>query len=128
MDIILICALSIVACAVCKLLEKEAHEFSFIITASVAVLIMIILVSNVSDITKTVESLLNKISIDKEFSEILFKSIGVCFITSLSSDLCKDCGESAMASNVKMFGRITVLLLAMPLYSSVISLIDEMLG
>lgn len=128
MDIVLICALSIVACAVCKLLEKESKEFSFVITASVAVIITLLLVSDISDITDTIESLLKKISIDKEFSEILFKSIGVCFITSLTCDLCKDCNENAMASNVKMFGRITVLLLAMPLYSSVISLIDEMLG
>ncbi len=128
MDIVLICALSITACAVCKLLEKEAREFSFLITACVAVLIMLLIVTDLSDIADTIESLLRKISIDEEFSEILFKSIGICFLSTLACDLCKDCNENAMASNVKMFGRITVLLLAMPLYSSVISLIDEMLG
>ncbi len=128
MDIVLISALSIVACVICKLLEKESREFSFVITASVAIIITLLLISNISDITDTIESLLKKISIDEEFSEILFKSIGVCFISSLACDLCRDCNENAMASNVKMFGRVTVLVLAMPLYSSVISLIDEMLG
>lgn len=128
MDIVLICALSITACAVCKLLEKESREFSFLITACVAALIMLLIVTDISDIANTIESLLRKISIDEEFSEILFKSIGICFLSTLACDLCKDCNENAMASNVKIFGRITVLLLAMPLYSSVISLIDEMLG
>ena len=89
---------------------------------------MLLIVTDISDIANTIESLLRKISIDEEFSEILFKSIGICFLSTLACDLCKDCNENAMASNVKMFGRITVLLLAMPLYSSVISLIDEMLG
>ncbi len=128
MDIILIAALCITACVISKLLEKETREFSFVITVGVCVLIMTLLISDLTDITDMISSLLNKISIDSSYSEILFKSIGICFLTTIASDLCNDCGERAMSSNVKMFGRITVLMLALPLYSSVISLIDEMLG
>lgn len=128
MDIIMISALCITACITIKLLEKESREFSFVITAGVCTLIMTLLISDLTEITDMISSLLKKIKIDSSLSEILFKSIGICFLTTIASDLCNDCGEGAMSSNVKMFGRITVLLLAMPLYSSVISLIDEMLG
>lgn len=128
MDIILISALCIAACIISKLLEKESREFSFAVTAGVCVLAAVLIISDIADVTDTVSSLMRKIDLDEEYSKILFKSIGVCFLGTLASDLCRDCGESAMSSNVKMFSRVTILILALPLYSSVISLIDEMLG
>ena len=72
MDIIMISALCITACIIIKLLEKESREFSFVITAGVCTLIMTLLISDLTEITDMINSLLKKIKIDSSLSEILF--------------------------------------------------------
>lgn len=128
MDVVLISALCICACIMVKLLQRDAAEFSFLIILSVTAIITALAVADISDIADTIDSLFTKINLNEDYSSILFKSVGVCVLASVAADLCRDCGENALASGVSLFCRVTLLVLSMPLYSRVISLVDQMLG
>ena len=46
---------------------------------------------------------------------LLFKALAVAFITQLTAQLCRDCGESAIASAAEMWGRAALVFLSLPL-------------
>ena len=48
---------------------------------------------------------------------IIVKSIGIAFVAGIAADVCRDAGESAMASKVELAGKVAVLLAAMPLFT-----------
>ena len=47
---------------------------------------------------------------------ILLKTLGVCFLTQLSADSCRDAGEGALAAKVELAGKLFIVILALPLF------------
>lgn len=52
----------------------------------------------------------------------LFKSMGISFLTATASDLCRDCGENAVASRLELLGKCEIALLSLPLLKELLSL------
>lgn len=59
---------------------------------------------------------------------ILFKALGISFITSTCSDLCRDCGENAIASKLEFFGKCEIIAVSLPLIKEITSLITEVMS
>ena len=53
----------------------------------------------------------------------ILKMIGLAYVCQFSSDLCRDAGYNAIASQVEMAGKISLILLSMPVLMSVIDLV-----
>ena len=60
---------------------------------------------------------------------LVVKVIGISYITQTASDICRDCGENALASKMEICGRIMLFSAAMPMFmklgSSLIGLIGN---
>ena len=56
---------------------------------------------------------------------ILFKVIGITYLCEFCAGLCRDAGYQAIAAQVELFGKVTVLLAGMPV---LLSLIDTITG
>lgn len=54
---------------------------------------------------------------------VLLRGAGICLVTQLAADTCRDAGDSALASKAELTGRILLLLLAVPLYEEILTLI-----
>ncbi len=128
MNVISVAALCIMASIICKVLEKDNKEISMLIGIFVAGYIFMMVIISFSDISDTIDTLFSKTSISDEYIEILFKSVGISYITQLGCDCCRDSGENAMCTGVELFGKVTILLISLPIYSAVISLIEELLN
>lgn len=57
----------------------------------------------------------------------LLKALGIVLIGRITADLCKDAGESAIASGVELAVKTAVLLTALPLLNRLLSLLQEVL-
>lgn len=62
------------------------------------------------------------------YVKLLLKVIGITYLAEFSSDLCKDAGANAMASQIEMFGKLSILVLSMPVITSLLETIDYFLG
>ncbi len=62
------------------------------------------------------------------YFKILIKIIGITYLSEFSSDLCKDAGASTLASQVELFGKLSILVLCMPIMTSLLETIDHFLG
>lgn len=54
---------------------------------------------------------------------VVLRGAGVCLVTQLAADTCRDAGDSALAGKAELTGRIILLLLAVPLYEQILGLI-----
>ena len=62
-----------------------------------------------------------------DYIKILFKALGICYLTEFSADICRDCKENAVASAAEVFGKIQLVVLSLPLFESIIESIMEIL-
>ena len=58
---------------------------------------------------------------------ILLKSVGISLVVSTAADICRDCGENAIASKVELLGKCEILLLSLPLLKEITALITNVL-
>ena len=63
------------------------------------------------------------ISVNITYIDVILKMIGLAYVCQFSSDLCRDAGYNAIASQVEMAGKISLILLSMPVLMSVIDLV-----
>lgn len=59
--------------------------------------------------------------------EVIFKIICVAYICEFASGICRDAGESAVASKVETGGKLIIVYLSMPIITSLIDLLAKFL-
>lgn len=57
-----------------------------------------------------------------EYLPYLFKSMGISFLSTTASDLCRDCGENAVAVKLELLGKCEIALLSLPLLGELMTL------
>ena len=62
------------------------------------------------------------------YFKLLIKIIGITYLAEFSADLCKDAGANTLASQIEMFGKLSILVLCMPIITSLLETIDYFLG
>jgi len=127
-DITMVAGLSIVAAAVCVILRKYHSEYAMAVGICSGVIILLYLLTKLTPVSLMITDLLTKTGIPAEYGEILFKALGVGFIVQVAADACEDAGEKALGANIEIAGRITLLLLALPMMKSLLDLVIELMS
>lgn len=128
MDIYKIVALSIVAVLLITILKSvKKDDFALIVTIITAVILFTIVLLKLESVTSLLESLVQKSGINKEYLTLLLKVTGISYVIELATNICKDAGNSAIASKVEMLGKISIVVLTIPILTSVISTVLNIL-
>ena len=116
-------------CVTVSIMAQVLKENGEVRTALVIVCVTVIFIraaEDISSIGALVTELLEKTGLDEVYLKVLFKGLGVCYISGISADCCRDSGQSALASVIEMIGRLSMLVIAIPLFRAVIELIQNM--
>jgi stage III sporulation protein AD len=127
MNILSIAVMAITAAALAVLLRHYRPEHALIIGIAAGVLILALVLSKVQPVFSEINKLMSGANVNTQYVSILIKSLGVCFVAQLASDVCRDAGESAIASNVELAGKFAVLLIALPLFGQVADLVIKLM-
>lgn len=127
MKIISIAGLCIVAAVLCKLFSTEGKEYALYIKLAAAAAVMSSVIIFISPIAETIRSIYEKAGADREYLSILFKALGICYITQFACDICKDSGENALAAHAELAGKVSLMMLALPLFSALADIIDGLI-
>ena len=128
MELLIIIGFCIVSAVICKISEKENKEIKVLIVLAAVCVVFMKCLECISGISSQIQSLFEMADIDDEYIKILFKGLGICCITQLACDFCRDCGESNLASQAELCGRAMLAVNALPLFTEVIKIADRLLS
>ena len=80
-----------------------------------------------SGIINLVESIQTKSSINMKFVALLVKITGIAFLSEFAVSICKDSGESAIASKIELGSKIIIISMSIPIISSLLEIILKIL-
>lgn len=124
--IMLIGGLCIVAAVICKIIGKYNKEQSVMLAIAVSAMVLGFVIVYITPVLNMVSSLYESCNINSEYSLIIFKSIGICYIGQFACDICKDCGENALCTAAEVASKAALLLLALPLFEDLIEFINKL--
>lgn len=120
MWIIAAAAAGLVGTVLALILGQYRPEFRMLITAAVTLLLMAMVLEQLSPVLEQLRSTMELTGLTGDYAAILFKAVGICLLTQLAGDVCRDSGESSIASKIELAGRAAILLTAMPLIQEVL--------
>ncbi len=86
-----------------------------------------VLLSKLSTALSYIGQLEALVDIEGVYLDTILKMLGISYITQFASDLCKDAGYSAVASQIELFARISILFLSFPVLMALVQTIEEVL-
>lgn len=128
MNIVAICMIGIVTAFLSVMLKKHSPEYSIAAGIVAGVLIIGMIFGHITGIISQIRQLLGATKIPLEYIQILFKALGICFLTQFASDVCKDAGETALSSKIETAGKLMILIISLPLFERITSIALDLIG
>lgn len=122
-----ICGVGILTAVAALIVKQLRGELALPVRLSGSIVLLGIVLGLMAPICVYLEQLARSVGLD-EYGEVLLKAFGVAMLTQLGAELCRDCGEGTVAGCVELAGRCEILLLSLPLISSVLETARELLA
>ena len=119
MEIIKIVAFAFMALFIVLVFKGKRDDLAIQVSIAAGILIFLFMISKLTIIMGFLQTLANKASIDVVYLNTVFKILGIAYLASFCSEICKDAGESSIASKVEFAGKILILVLAIPILMAV---------
>ena len=91
------------------------------------VLILSMAFDGISQIINTVQSYSQKISVNNKFITVLLKITGIAILAEFATNICKDAGETAIASKIDLGSKVMIITTSIPIISSLLEVILKVL-
>lgn len=127
MEIVKIIGIAFVT-SICSILIKSTKpELSFaVITAGVLVILMQIF-SNISKISNVFIEITSLTGIENELLKLLLKLVSIGYLTEISAGILIDFGNVSLADKVVLGGKLTIVLLSLPVIKTLLNLMQGFL-
>ena len=125
--LLLIAGVCIVTAALCRVFDNSAKEYGVMIKTAAAAAIMAAVISGLVPVLERVEAMYSETGGNSEYLTVLLKSLGICFLTQLAADICRDSGEGTLASQAETAGKTALLIIALPLFERAAQLARELI-
>lgn len=127
MEIVKIIGISLVAVVIIILLKQYKPEFAIYISMLTGILIILFVIDDLAGIINLLQTLANKVSINNTFLMLLIKITGIAFLSEFAVSICKDAGETAIASKMEIGAKIIIISMSIPIISSLLEIILKIL-
>lgn len=127
MDIIKIIGIGLVAVIIVIILKQYKPEFTVYVSICAGAIILGLVLTRLSAIIQLLTELSNKVSDTNGFLTVLIKITGIAFLTEFAVSICKDSGESAIASKVDLGGKVIIISMSIPIISALLETIVKVL-
>jgi stage III sporulation protein AD len=127
MDILQIVGLGIIASIIIVVLKAQRPEIAIQVSIITGIVIFILIVNKLAAVLALLSSFSAKADIDMTYMGLLLKIIGIAYISEFGAEICKDAGEAAIASKIELAGKVIVMVLAVPIVTSLLDLIIKIM-
>ncbi|HHX17851.1 MAG TPA: stage III sporulation protein AD [Clostridium sp.] len=123
MEIFQIVILAVISTLIIIVLKVQRPETALMISIVTGVIIFFVVLGKTSAVIELLKTYADKAKIDMVYFSTLLKIIGIAYIAEFGSEICKDAGESAIASKVELAGKVIIIVLAVPIVTSLLDLL-----
>lgn len=109
------------------ILKKYGNEFSLMIVICAVLLVFAVVANDLFAILDSFSSLTDSVSTMKPYINLMLKVLGISLIAQLVSDICRDCGENALAVQTETASKILILIISLPLFEAIIEIVTGLL-
>ncbi|MDP4087758.1 MAG: stage III sporulation protein AD [Bacillota bacterium] len=120
MEIVKIAAFAFIALFIVQIFKDKRSDLAIQISMVAGILIFLFMITKITAVLQFLQQLAVKANIDFVYLNTVLKILGIAYLASFCSEICRDAGESSLASKVEFSGKILILVLAIPILMAVL--------
>ncbi len=126
MNVISFTGAAVVICVLILLVRQQKPELGLIVAICSGVVLTAVLLDALAPALGEIKAVIDDTGAGQYLSVVL-KGTGICLVTGMAADICRDAGQQTVASHVETAGRLAMLLAALPLLTAVLSTATEII-
>lgn len=127
MDMLQIAGIGIVGVLLAVQFKAVKPEYAVYLSVAVSVLIFLFTVSKLGIIVDTIDTISSYVSVNSEYITVLVKIIGITYIAEFACAICRDAGNASAASQIEVFGKLSILAVSMPILLALLETVGGLL-
>ena len=127
-QVIQVTGLCVVGALLALVVKRGSPETALLLAVAAAVVVLLALAGVVKELLAFLGELGSASGVSADLFVPLYKTIGIALVVQVGGNLCRDAGESALASVVETAGTLCALLAALPLLRAVLDMLLELMG
>jgi len=124
MDIIKIIGIAFVTTIAAILIRSTKPELSFAIIVTGCIVILLFIIDALQGTISVFHLITESTGIDNQLLKIILKIVGVGYLTEFASGILNDFGGNALSDKIILGGKITIVVLALPIIENLLKLIQ----
>ncbi len=113
-DIIKIAGIGFMGGMLALTVKKDKPEFALLISLVCAVMISFEVIKGVGNVMAQIDKIITQCGIDIKYLSVSIKAMGIAYVSQFAAEILRDGGEGAIASKVEMAGKVTILIITIP--------------
>lgn len=126
-EIIKIIGVGMIALIIIIIVKQYRPEFAIYISILAGILIIWLMFDKLSEIIKLIQAISSKTNINNKFLSIILKITGIAILAEFAVSICKDSGESSIASKIEMGSKVIIISMSIPIISSLLEVMINIL-
>lgn len=115
MNILKIACLGICGVLLSMVLKQHKSPLAELISLAVCLLIIFYSLLKLSSVFELINEIGSYVMAQEHYFRILLKIIGITYVADFSANICRDAGYGAIAGQIEIFGKISVLAVSTPI-------------
>lgn len=109
-------------------IRRYAPEYALLTAVASGCVILLLIIISFSGLISEIKSIFSSSGLDDGILKTVLKGLGVCYLTSFATDVCRDFGQTSLGAKVELAGKVTIVLLTLPLIKMIIRTATELIG
>jgi stage III sporulation protein AD len=122
-----IVGIAIIGLALTVLVKKNSPEIGLLLGLFVAIAVFAAGFDMFRAVRDFLDTLLGETGLARDFVVPVWKTCVIAIITKITSELCRDAGESALASGIETVGAVLGLYVVLPLFAALFDMMRVLL-
>ena len=121
-DIFKILAILLVSAVMGLILKQKNSEYAILVSVAAGVITASVILKGLSASFGSIKDQIEGYGLEAEYFKIAIKALGIGYITSFIADICRDSGQTALATKAELAGKAAIFTLSLPLLISVLNI------
>ena len=122
-----IIGISVTALILSLFLKDYNKSVSLILVLFASALLFFKAIGSIGQITDTLKEITDNAGELSSYLKLMLKALGIALITQITADICRDCGETALAGQTEVVAKIVIVAMILPLFEEVVKIISGLL-
>ena len=114
---------AVIAVSIALVLKNQRPELALQVSVVTGIVLLAAAIAIAGEVKQRAEEFMQNYLVDGAGIAAVVKITGIAYTTQFSADICRDAGESAVASRIELAGRLMMLLAALPMVFSAVEAI-----